>query len=1467
MININMQKMSSLLVYFILIKIAFGWIPIDSCHEPSNLRESSGWNLAFLDMPHSETNDLISMVNTVLSGSATGPDDGILNGAKTLAFNISATDPNLSQGLSVLGYKTTTTKLALLAMTGFAPKTSGNYTFTLENTSGTAIFQFQTDRSVACCENMFDPEIGLHIQEGQRQILHVASDPSHTEKSITVNLMAGFIYGVALAYVNTDGDATLKLSLTLPSGETITNLDNLVYVQPYVIDTVCENANATSWEFSTWSATYNSTYSTSVTTMDMGVMLITETIYYVLIPNETSSTISMSSVPPSSSLSSLSSSVSSASSSSSLASLSSLSSTSPLSTFASSSSVSFLSSSSSSSTTFSPSPLSPSSPSPSSSSTPHPTLSHSFSSVLPLSVTSSTSVTEPPLSQITSVSIPSSLSVKNSDATLATLVSSSNISSPTMFASTIHNVSSTLRSSVSFSSHLTSSSSFTLSSDIHSNSLRSSKSSFTDTLYPTSVYSSSTLHLTFSTSDVSTLTITSTTSHSPQTTPSPSSIISSITYSTVKPSVTSINQSSSTTSTILVSTEVQESSLTKNSAFSLQSSIHIFTSFVTSSLTDLTSSSIDRSLSSSSINSKFPLPTNIGDGSAHSSEDYSSYITPSPLTEPSTSLLLSLSTKSRTDTTVINSIFQSSLTMSSQNRTTKIIEPATSFSSFATQGRSSSRWQSSITYSTELSKSIAASSRLISSSITLYIPPSRPVSHVIPTKVISSLSSRKSSISGSRSITPISVESSSQIISSSVESQVSSSWRISASSSFIFESSTLEPSDSRESMMSSTFNINLPLSSLNYIRTVTSSSPTALSSSSSTTPSSTRSPTSSTRSPTSSHHSTSKYTQESLMTTVYPHVSSTDSNYHSVDALTRNRQSNSSSFLQSTSSFSLEVSSERSIETSLFISSSSQMKTSSTSLINSALPPTPLSTVLSRTTLTIEPQTTSCYSCFTQDPSSKSSSLFIRNSEITTESSGLLSSETKSKIYSFSLLKSSTTSLLPVSTPSYPVTTNFQSKATVSTSDQSPLSPNLTATEAPISRFPLVSASSSSSSLRLSSLSSTSHSVLTTPSFSDRNISSGQSKSTTITCTTEDDTASGMKSEMSSISTSISSLSTYSSLFMSHLPSSSLLRSSTLLPDMSTSVTLQSSKADEFSSSASIKASAIYSSESINRSSTRQSSSTEVSHRSLDDETANSTHRTNGSSIIAIPSSQAVTSLPELLSKTHTTFLSVYHPTSQTANDSDTLAPQGKTRYSHKPSANSNPSIITCATGNTLSFVTISTDSPPNTISKISSSPAVVNQHKPSEPSVHHSARALSPNNNIEHGDQSKGIFSIPREYSGMMEGYGTIESLFNSHRSTNASFAASLADDYNKSPTTVMSETNTRSFSSAGKLNGPEMVTIVSKSKFEMANPNISEEESTVQRKTNTKTMSSPKVANMAASTNNIIIFNIISTFFLLRI
>ncbi|GMM56136.1 hypothetical protein DAKH74_027520 [Maudiozyma humilis] len=1453
--------MSSLLIYLILMKIAFGWIPIDSCHEPSNLRESSGWNLAFLDMPHSETNDVISMVNTVLSGSATGPDDGILNGAKTLAFNISATDPNLSQGLSVLGYKTTTTKLALLAMTGFAPKTSGNYTFTLENTSGAAIFQFQTDRSVACCENMFDPEIGLHIQEGQRQILHVASDPSHTEKSITVNLMAGFIYGVALAYVNTDGDATLKLSLTLPSGETITNLDNLVYVQPYVIDTVCENANATSWEFSTWSATYNSTYSTSVTTMDMGVMLITETIYYVLIPNETSSTISMSSVPPSSSLSSLSSSVSSASSSSSLASLSSLSSTSPLSTFASSSSVSFLSSSSSSSsTTFSPSPLSPSSPSPSSSSTPHPTLSHSFSSVLPLSVTSSTSVTEPPLSQITSVSIPSSLSVKNSDATLATLVSSSNINSPTMFASTIHNVSSTLRSSVSFSSHLTSSSSFTLSSDIHSNSLRSSKSSFTDTLYPTSVYSSSTLHLTFSTSDISTLTITSTTSHSPQTTPSPSSIISSITYSTVKPSVTSINQSSSTTSTILVSTEVQESSWTKNSAFSLQSSIHIFTSIVTSSLTDLTSSSIDRILSSSSINSNFPLPTNIGNGSAHSSEDYSSCITPSPLTEPSTSLLLSLSTKSPTDTTVIKSIFQSSLMMSSQNRTTKIIEPATSFSSSATQGRASTRWQSSITYSSELLKSITGSSRLISSSITLSIPPSRPVSHVIPTKVISSLSSRKSNISGSCSITPISAKSSSQIISSSVEFQVSSSWRISASSSFIFESSTLEQSDSRESMMSSTSNINLPLSSLSYIRTVAPSSPTALSSSSSTTPSSTRSPTS-------SHHPASKYTQESLMTTVNPHVSSTDTNYHSVDALTRNRQSNSSSFLQSTSLFSLEVSSERSMENSLFISSSSPMKTSSTLLANSVSPVTPLSTLLSSATITIEPQTTSCYSCFTQDPSSKSSSLFIRNSEITTQSLGLLSSETESKVYSSSLLKSSTTSFLPASTPSYPVTTNFQSKATVSTSDQLPLSPNLTATEAPISRFPLVSASSSSSSLRLSSLSSTSHSVLTTPSFSDRNISSGQLKSTTITCTTENDTASGMKSEMSSISTSISSLSTYSSLFMSHLPSSSLLSSSTLLPDMSTSVTLQSSKADEFSSSASIKASAIYSSESINRSSTRQSSSTEVSHRSLDDETANSTHRTNGSSIIAIPSSQAVTSLPELLSKTHTTFLSVYHPTSQTANDSDTLAPQGKTRYSHKPSANSNPSIITGATGNTLSFVTISTDSPPNTISKISSSPAVVNQHKPSEPSVHHSARALSPNSNIEHEDWSKDISSIPREHSGMMEGYGTIESLFNSHRSTNASITAFLADDYNKPPTTVMSETNTRSFSSAGKLNGPERVTIVSKSKFEIGNPNTSEEESTVQHRTSTKAMSSPVVANMAASTNNIIIFNIISTFFLLWI
>lgn len=198
------------------------------------------------------------------------------------------------------------------------PQATGEYTFSIDDVSdGGAIYIFN-NRDMYCCDDM---DLASWLDETSN-FCYVPEDDSYQTKSITVNLEAGLGYVIAFAYTNHGGNAIFKPSMTLPSGEVVTNFDG--YIHGSVEDSQCGVRNAETTIYSAGVEDYNTTYSTAVVTYQTVGDFITqsytdiETVYYIMTPPAPSSSIVSSATSSASTVSSsaLSSVLSSSSSSS-----------------------------------------------------------------------------------------------------------------------------------------------------------------------------------------------------------------------------------------------------------------------------------------------------------------------------------------------------------------------------------------------------------------------------------------------------------------------------------------------------------------------------------------------------------------------------------------------------------------------------------------------------------------------------------------------------------------------------------------------------------------------------------------------------------------------------------------------------------------------------------------------------------------------------------------------------------------------------------------------------------------------------------------------------------------------------------------------------------------------------------------------------------------------------------------------
>ena len=183
------------------------------------------------------------------------------------------------------------------------PSETGEYIFTVNEVSdGAAVYIFD-DRDVYCCEDML-----INGDENVNKSSHfyyIPDDPEYQTNSIKVNLEAGMSYYFAYSYVSHESIAVFKPSITIPSGQVLTDFKDIIHTD--ITEYTCKIANVTSSLASQWTGTYTTTYSTTTfTTEKAGSLGIPyteiDTFYYVLTPSATPSSslfVSSSTMPSS----------------------------------------------------------------------------------------------------------------------------------------------------------------------------------------------------------------------------------------------------------------------------------------------------------------------------------------------------------------------------------------------------------------------------------------------------------------------------------------------------------------------------------------------------------------------------------------------------------------------------------------------------------------------------------------------------------------------------------------------------------------------------------------------------------------------------------------------------------------------------------------------------------------------------------------------------------------------------------------------------------------------------------------------------------------------------------------------------------------------------------------------------------------------------------------------------------------
>lgn len=303
--------MVNLAIYFLRVtsllfqvSLVYAWEPLETCHLPENLVSIQGWGFRFVDPPYPSSSDMSRSLYSLVYGMAWDDDSTPFTGALNFDFTIMSDDPSFSEedGLDFMEQNLHTTSLAIIAHTNFKPKISGEYTFTIETAGGAAELHFQTLPAALCCENLYQYQNTQIANDGLQIMKTISSDGLPKSSSITVNLEAGQFYSVALFYLNIRGDANLKVTVTLPTGETITDFSRITGYMGAWEDYICEDIVTTAWDYSPWSQTYNSTYSTSTTSEFRWSpnMHMVKTVYYVYTSTDPRSILTSSDMPLSS---------------------------------------------------------------------------------------------------------------------------------------------------------------------------------------------------------------------------------------------------------------------------------------------------------------------------------------------------------------------------------------------------------------------------------------------------------------------------------------------------------------------------------------------------------------------------------------------------------------------------------------------------------------------------------------------------------------------------------------------------------------------------------------------------------------------------------------------------------------------------------------------------------------------------------------------------------------------------------------------------------------------------------------------------------------------------------------------------------------------------------------------------------------------------------------------------------------
>ena len=265
------------------------WESKDTCQMTyMELMYNIGWYWSFSNWDFStDKTGLYDTFSKILTDENWGPSTNAEGfGTTEVVLDLTADDPNTPQKGNIFGTNFYFTNVYFSGVTYFKAPMSGTYTFTIEEASDGAMLNVGTDNSYQCCKNFNvdsdqDPDRPSNYDMFEYALL-IESDPQHSTPTLSAELKEGQDYSMILIFINSSGDAKLKVSVTFPDGTYHTDLNGFIGL-PSITD--CNNFHTTTRDYSDWENDYSTTYSTSIITHDMVTTTTLETAYYILTPS------------------------------------------------------------------------------------------------------------------------------------------------------------------------------------------------------------------------------------------------------------------------------------------------------------------------------------------------------------------------------------------------------------------------------------------------------------------------------------------------------------------------------------------------------------------------------------------------------------------------------------------------------------------------------------------------------------------------------------------------------------------------------------------------------------------------------------------------------------------------------------------------------------------------------------------------------------------------------------------------------------------------------------------------------------------------------------------------------------------------------------------------------------------------------------------------------------------------------